>query len=124
MIERELIGKRVLDCAMAVHSGLGPGLLESVYEACMFYELTRRGLEVQRQVVLPIRYKDVEIANGFRLDLLVERKVVLELKVVEGFNDVHLAQMLSYLKLGKFGLGYLLNFNVRHMKHGIKRVVN
>ena len=124
MIDQDGVGKHVLDCAMRVHSGLGPGLLEGAYEACMVYELSKRGLAVRRQVVMPIRYQDVVVEGGYRLDLLVEQRVVVELKTVDRLNDVHFAQLLSYLRLGDFGLGYLLNFNVRHMKSGIKRIVN
>jgi GxxExxY protein len=90
----------------------------------MVYELSKRGVAVQRQVLMPIRYRHVVVDGGYRLDLLVEQRVVVELKTVDRFNDVHFAQLLSYLRLGGFGLGYLLNFNVRHMKSGIKRIVN
>jgi len=124
MIDREQVGRHVLDCAMRVHSGLGPGLLEGAYEACMVYELGKPGLAVQRQVLLPVRYENVLVDAGYRLDLLVEQKVVVELKAVEQLNDVHFAQVLSYLRLGNFDLGYLLNFNVRRMKGGIRRIVN
>ena len=124
MIDQERVGKHILDCAMRVHSGLGPGLLEVAYEACMVYELGKQGLGVQRQVVMPIRYKDVVVDGGYRLDLLVEQRVVVELKTVDRLDSIHFAQLLSYLRLGGFGLGYLLNFNVRHMKSGIKRIVN
>jgi len=123
-VDEETIGKVVIDCAMKVHTALGPGLLESAYEACLDYELRERGIATSRQQELPIRYGDVELDAGYRLDLLVGDGVVVELKVVEGLNDIHLAQILSYMKLGGFRLGYLLNFNVKQMRQGIRRVVN
>ena len=109
---------------MRVHTALGAGLLESVYEACLAHELDKQGIEVKKQVVLPVRYDDLVLDNGFRLDLLVDNKVVVEIKAIDKLLPVHMAQLLSYLKLGKFKLGYLLNFNVVHMKDGIKRMVN
>jgi len=124
MIDLEKVGKQVLDSAMSVHTGLGPGMLESAYEACMAYELGCRHMRVQRQLAVPLQYKGVAIDCGYRLDLLVDDQVVLELKSVDRLNGVHLAQLLSYLRLGGFKLGYLLNFNVRHMKDGVKRIVN
>jgi GxxExxY protein len=118
------IGRRILGGVMRVHSGLGPGLLESAYEACLAYELAGEGLDVQRQVPLPLQYRDVKLDCGYRLDLVVDGLVVLELKVVDELNNVHFPQLLSYLRLGNYRLGYLLNFNVQHMKNGIKRTVN
>jgi GxxExxY protein len=118
------IGRRILGGVMRVHSGLGPGLLESAYEACLAYELAGEGLDVQRQVPLPLQYRDVKLDCGYRLDLVVDGLVVLELKVVDELNNVHFPQLLSYLRLGNYRLGYLLNFNVQHMKNGIKRIVN
>jgi GxxExxY protein len=118
------IGRRILGGVMRVHSGLGPGLLESAYEACLAYELAGEGLDVQRQVPLPLQYRDVKLDCGYRLDLVVDGLVVLELKVVDELNNVHFSQLLSYLRLGNYRLGYLLNFNVQHMKNGIKRIVN
>ena len=115
---------QAIGCAMRVHTGLGPGLLESVYEACLVYELGSIGLKAERQVSLPVRYRDVSLDCGYRLDILVNGTIVLELKVVERLNDLHLSPLLSYLKLGNYKLGYLLNFNIRHMKDGIKRVIN
>lgn len=108
---------------MRVHSALGPGLLESAYEACLAYELDKVGLPVQKQVALPLEYDNVRLEVGFRIDLLVGNRVVVEVKATEKLLPIHLAQMLSYLKLGKYPLGFLLNFNVAHMKQGIKRVV-
>jgi len=123
MAREEVIGKAVLDAAIRVHSELGPGLLESTYEVCLFQELLSRGFRLERQVNLPVRYRGIRIDAGYRLDLLIEQLVVVELKVVDRFRQVHLAQVLSYLKLGNFTLGYLLNFNVAHMRDGIRRVV-
>src|SRR4051812_9339038 len=109
---------------MKVHAAIGPGLLESAYETCLLYELQNQGLSGQRQVLIPIRYEDFIIDNGYRVDLLVENLVVVELKAVETILPVHRAQLLSYLRLGGFRLGYLLNFNVVHMRDGIVRMVN
>ena len=119
----EAVGKVVLDSAYKVHTALGPGLLESAYEACLAHEIAKY-FPVSRQVVLPIEYDGVTLDAGYRLDLLVDNTVVVELKAVEKISDIHLAQILSYLKLGDYRIGYLLNFNVRSMKDGIKRVVN
>ena len=114
----------IIDSAMKVHTALGSGLLESAYEACLKYELTKRNLKVVSQVGLPITYDDVTIDIGYRLDLLVEDTVIIELKAVERLNTIHEAQLLSYLKLSDKKLGLLINFNVIRLKHGIKRLVN
>ncbi|MBI3771391.1 MAG: GxxExxY protein [Gammaproteobacteria bacterium] len=119
----EKIGKIILDCAFKVHSALGPGLLESAYEACLAYELAKQ-VDVKRQVGLPVHYDGLKLDVGYRIDLLVADAVVMELKAVDKITDIHLAQLLSYLKLGDYRLGFLLNFNVKHMKDGLKRVVN
>lgn len=113
----------ILNCSYKVHSALGPGLLENAYEECLFYELKLSGVNVEKQKVLPLVYHDVKLDSGYRLDLLVENKVVVELKSIESFNDVHLAQVLTYLKLSKCKVGLLINFNVKSLKNGIKRVV-
>jgi len=118
------IGEAVLGAAMKVHSAVGPGLLESVYETCLTHELRIQGFNVQRQVALPVEYDGQRIDAGFRLDILVAEKVVVEVKAVERTAPIHTAQILTYLKLGGFKLGYLLNFNVVHMRDGIKRLVN
>jgi len=118
------IGKIIVDCALRVHKALGPGLLESTYEACLLYELKEAGLKVESQKALPVIYKEVKLECGYRIDLLVENKVVIEIKSVDALNDVHLAQLLTYLKLSGNRLGYLINFNVSLLKSGIKRVVN
>ena len=122
-MDHEEIGRTILDAAFRVHSALGPGLLEGVYEACLAHELAKQ-VPVVRQVVQPVRYDGLEIESGYRLDLLVADKVVVELKAVDKITDLHLAQLLSYLKLGDYKLGYPINFNVLRLKDGIKRVVN
>ncbi len=118
------IGGQVVDCALKVHRALGPGLLESAYEACLAYELAKSGLEVRRQLALPIVYDGIQIDAGYRLDMLAGERVVIEVKSVGRLADVHRAQLLSYLKLGGYRIGYLLNFNVALMKSGIVRMVN
>ncbi|KJF44207.1 GxxExxY protein [Draconibacterium sediminis] len=123
MIENE-ISKTIIGCAIDVHKQLGPGLLESAYQECLFYELQQKGLNVKKEVPMPIVYKEVKLNHGYRIDLLVENKVVIELKTVEELNDVHTAQVLTYLKLGHYRLGLLLNFNVSILKNGIKRIIN
>jgi len=119
----EQIFKMVLDSSFKVHSALGPGLLENAYEECLLYELIESGLQVRRQVGLPLVYREVRLDAGYRVDLLVEDKVIIELKAVEALSDVHLAQLITYLKLSGCKLGLLVNFNVKHLKHGIKRVI-
>lgn len=118
------IGKLVVDATFKIHSALGAGLLESIYESCLAHELQKQGLQVKRQVSLPILYDDLKLDNAFRLDLLLDDKVVVEIKATDRLVPVHAAQLLSYLKLGKYKLGFLLNFNVVHMKDGIRRMVN
>ena len=118
------IGDVVVDSALRVHTALGPGLLESAYEVCLIHELTKRGLRARRQVALPVVYDGLRLDAGFRIDVLVDESVVLEIKAVEMLTTVHTAQLLSYLRLGNFRLGYLLNFNVNRMKDGIRRLVN
>ena len=119
----DAVGRSIVDAALKVHTALGPGLLESAYEACLAHELSKRGFGVCRQVPLSVGYEGIALDLGYRLDLLVEDGVVVELKAVEKLLPLHLSQMLTYLKLGGYRLGYLLNFNVRHMREGIKRVV-
>jgi GxxExxY protein len=123
-MEENEISKIIVNAAFEVHSSLGPGLLESAYEFCLFYELQQAGLKVERQVALPLLYKDVSLDCGYRLDIWVEKKVILELKTVERFEPIHSAQLLTYLKLTNNKLGLLLNFNSPLIKHGIKRIVN
>jgi len=118
------IDDAIIASAMKVHSSVGPGLLESAYETCMLYELEKQGMPVRRQVSVPIRYEDLTIDNGCRVDLLVGDRVVVELKAVEAILPVHRGQLLSYLRLGRFKLGYLLNFHVARMRDGIVRMAN
>ena len=117
------IATEIVDAAYKVHSELGPGLLESAYEVCLEHELKKRGLAVERQVSLPVVYDTIEVEAGYRLDLVVENTVIIELKSVESLQQIHLAQVLTYLKLGGFKLGFLLNFNVSRIKDGIRRIV-
>lgn len=118
------ITEAVTGAAMDVHRELGPGLLESAYEACLAYELAQRGFRVERQKDMPVRYRDVMLDCGYRMDLLVEGKVVVELKALQTLLPVHEAQLLSYLRLSGCRVGLLLNFNVKTLKEGIRRVVN
>jgi GxxExxY protein len=117
------ITKTIIGCAIEVHKQLGPGLLESTYEACLYYELVKNGLNVQSQLGLPLVYKEIKLEIGYRLDFLVENCVVIEIKSVEGLTDVHTAQVLTYLKLSKAKIGLLINFNVLRLKDGIKRLI-
>jgi len=117
------LGESIIGAAIKVHSHLGPGLLEGVYEACLVHELRQQGLAVETQRVLPIQYEGLILDVAFRLDILVEDRVVLEIKSVNQLLPIHKAQLISYLRLGGYPLGYLLNFNVVHMREGIKRVV-
>ncbi|MBE7444899.1 MAG: GxxExxY protein [Planctomycetia bacterium] len=118
------IGKIIVDAAVAVHMELGPGLLESVYEVILAYELKKRGLSVDRQVSIPIEYHGIKFDEGFRVDILVENKVIIELKSVESVNKAHKKQVLTYLRLTGHKLGYLLNFGEAFMKDGISRIIN
>ncbi|HXZ29127.1 MAG TPA: GxxExxY protein [Terriglobales bacterium] len=117
------VSRLILDAAMKVHSVLGPGLLESAYEACLAQELRLRGLDVQTQVPLPVVYEGTKLEVGYRVDMLVEGVVVIEVKSVDGIAPIHEAQLLSYLKLSGRNLGLLLNFNTVHLKDGIRRFV-
>lgn len=123
MTENE-ISKIIFDCALKVHKALGPGLLESSYEACMFYELNKTGILVEKQKPLPLIYDEVKLDIGYIVDLIIENKVIIEIKSVEALNDVHIAQILTYLKLSDCKLGMLINFNVTLVKNGIKRIAN
>ena len=118
------ISRIVLDCALKIHSALGPGLLESAYSTCLAHELHKAGLRASREVCLPVIYDGLKLDAGYRLDVLIEDAVVVELKTVEKLQAIHTAQLPSYLRLGGYKLGLLLNFNVVHMRDGIKRVVN
>lgn len=124
MTVEDKLSNTIIGAAIEVHKALGPGLLESAYQECLLYELTDRGLHVKKEVPMPISYKNVRLDHGYRMDLLVEEKVVLELKTVEEFTDVHVAQMLTYLRLGNYRFGLLINFHSARLKDGIKRVIN
>ena len=123
-MDENQIGKQIIDSALSVHRALGPGLLEGAYETCLAYELSERGLFVETQKALPLTYKGLVMERGYRLDMLVNELVVVELKSVETITDVHRAQVLSYLKLGPYRLGVLINFNTSRIKNGIQRFVN
>ncbi|NRT13241.1 GxxExxY protein [Flavobacterium sp. 14A] len=123
MNENEL-SKIVFDCALKVHRALGPGLLERAYEECLYYELRKKGLMVIKQKALPLVYENVQLDIGYRLDLIVEDKLILEIKSVDALSDVHFAQLLTYLKLTDCKLGLLINFNVALIKDGIRRIAN
>ncbi|MEI7802721.1 MAG: GxxExxY protein [Bacteroidota bacterium] len=122
-MEEDFITERILKCSFKVHTELGPGLLEAAYENCLNYEMTQEGLFVEKQKPMPLIYADVKMDCGYRLDFLVEKKVVVEVKTVEAFDEVHLAQVITYLKLSKCRIGLLLNFHVKSLKDGIKRVI-
>lgn len=119
----EDITKVIIGCAIDVHKELGPGLLESAYEECLYYELQKAGLKVEKQKSIPVIYKEIKLDCGYRADLIVEDKIVIELKTVDEFNPVHEAQILTYLKFAKKKLGLLINFNVLRLKDGIKRYI-
>lgn len=116
--------ERIIGVAIDVHKALGPGLLESAYQNCLFYKLTNQGFEVKEEIPLPIVYKDIKLNHGYRTDLLVENKVVIEIKTVEKFTDVHFAQILTYLKLGHFPKELLINFHTKLLTSGINRFIN
>jgi len=118
------ITKAIIGAAITVHKELGPGLLESAYEACLAYELNETGLKIERQKSLPVRYRGILLESGYRIDLLVEGQVVVEIKAVEKLQLIHEAQLLSYLRLSKCSVGLLMNFNVAALKNGIRRLVN
>ncbi len=123
MQENEL-AKIAFESAMKVHRALGPGLLESAYEECLFYEIAKTGLQVEKQKGLPLVYDEIKLDVGYRIDLFIESKLVIEVKSVDSLKEIHLAQVLTYLKLSKCKLGLLINFNVPLLKNGVKRVIN
>ena len=123
MIENQ-ITEKIIGCAIKVHQNLGPGLLESAYQECLFYELKKAGLKVQKEKPLPLIYEEVKLDCGYRMDLLVENTIIVEIKSVEALNDIHLAQVLTYLKLNDSKIGLLINFNVLQLIKGVKRVIN
>ncbi|SRR5690606_4556019 len=118
------ISKIIFDAGLKVHKALGPGLLESAYEECLYYELLQTGLYVEKQKPMPLIYEEVKMDVGYRIDIVVENKVVIEVKSVDALNEVHLAQVLTYLKLSNCKLGMLINFNTLLFKNGVKRVIN
>jgi GxxExxY protein len=124
MITEDEISKIVFESALKVHKTLGPGLLESAYEECLYYELKKYDLVVEKQKPLPLIYEDVKMEVGYRIDIIIENKFIVEVKSVEALNDVHLAQLLTYLKLSNCKLGLLINFNVKLLKEGVRRVIN
>ena len=123
MKEENEISRSILDCAFRVHSKLGPGLLESAYRECLVYELVKSQLYVEKEKPMPLIYEEIKMDCGYRIDILVENKVVVELKVVESLNDVHVAQTLTYMKLSGCRLGLLLNFHVKSLRDGIRRLI-
>lgn len=123
MTDHELT-QTVIGCAMRVHTALGPGLLESAYKECLYFELQSAGLFAEKEKPMPLIYSEVKLDCGYRVDIMVERRLILEIKAVEAINDVHLAQVLTYLKLADLRLGLILNFHVLHFRDGIRRVVN
>jgi len=123
-MELNEITDKIIGCAIKVHNTLGPGLIESAYEVCLAHEINKQGLGVQTQVALPVIYDNIKLDAGYRLDLLVEQRFVLELKAVERLIPIHEAQLLSYLKLSRLPLGLLINFNVRLLRDGIRRIAN
>jgi GxxExxY protein len=118
------ISEIIIGCAIEVHKNLGPGLLESAYEECLYYEIGSKGLWIEKQKPLPLVYKEIKLEAGYRIDLWVENKLIIEVKSVEFLNEVHLAQVMTYLRVSGCKLGLLLNFNVLRLKEGIRRVVN
>jgi GxxExxY protein len=122
LLYKELTGK-IVECAVTVHKQLGPGLLESAYEECLLYELNGAGLLTKKQVPMPLIYKGKKLELGYRIDLLVDEKVIIEIKAVDALNPVHTAQVLTYLKLSGCRIGLLINFNVQFLKEGIKRII-
>lgn len=123
IIENDLTDK-IISAALEVHRSLGPGFLESAYQECLFFVLKSKNLIVQKEIPCQVVYKDIKLDHGYRIDLLVENKVVIELKTVECFTDVHTAQDLTYLKLGGYPVGLLINFHIKLLKNGIKRFIN
>ena len=123
MTENEL-SKEIIGLAMKVHTTLGPGLLESAYKESLYFKIRQRGVKVEKEKSLPLVLEEIRLECGYRIDLIVEEKVVIEVKSVDAFNDIHLAQLLTYLRLSRCKLGLLINFNVLHLKDGIRRVGN
>ncbi|MFM7022488.1 MAG: GxxExxY protein [Flavobacteriales bacterium] len=118
------IATEIIACAIRVHRELGPGLLEKAYTECLFHELKKSGLSVEKEKTMPLIYDGIEIESGYRIDLIVENRVIIELKAIDQIIDIHVAQTLTYLKLSKCKLGLIINFNTSLLKHGIKRIIN
>jgi GxxExxY protein len=123
-VDLEEIGRHVVNSAVTIHRALGPGLLESAYQQCLTYELRKAGLKVECEVMVPIQYKEIEIDNGYRVDMLINNSVIIENKTVDRLLHIHTAQILTYLKMKDLRLGYLINWNVKLIKNGIKRLVS
>ncbi|MBT3802712.1 MAG: GxxExxY protein [Bacteroidetes bacterium] len=123
MESENILAKTIIGKSLEVHKALGPGLLESAYEECLSYELANSGLYIERQKALPIVYKEIKLEHGYRADIVVENKVIIEIKSVEALADIHIAQALTYLKFSKLRLALLLNFNVKLLKDGIRRLI-
>lgn len=123
-MEESYLTEKIIDCSIKVHKALGPGLLESVYQSCLYYELNKSGLLVEKEKALPVIYEEVKLDCGYRIDLLIEKKIIVEVKSVDALSDIHLTQVLTYLKLSNNRFGLLINFNVLKLKDGLKRVVN
>jgi len=124
MITENEISKIVFEAGLKIHKALGPGLLESAYEECLYFELMKTGLIIERQKGLPLVYEDIKMEIGYRADIMIENKFIVEIKSVDAINDIHLAQILTYLKISNCRLGLLINFNVLLFKDGVKRVIN
>jgi len=120
----EEITKKIIKCAMEVHTALGPGLLENTYKECLYYKLCKAGLYVEKEKPLPLVFEGINLDCGYRIDLLVENNIIIELKSVKKIEDIHLSQILTYMKLGKLKVGLIINFNVISLKDGIRRVIN
>lgn len=115
---------KIIGYAMDVHTKLGPGLLESTYKECLYYKITQSGFYIEKEKALPLIFEDVKLECGYRIDLLVDNQIVIEIKSVDALNEIHMAQVLTYMKLGNYKIGLLLNFNVIHLKNGMRRMVN
>lgn len=123
-VDLESLSYKIIGLAIEVHRQLGPGLLESAYQQCLYYEIKKAGLKVEKEITLPIIYKEIKLDQDYRIDLLIEDKLVIKLKTVESFTSVHFAQILTYLKLGNYPLGLLINYNSKILKNNIKRFIN
>jgi len=123
-MEFEKTTEKIIKCAIDVHTALGPGLLENAYKECLFHKLCKSGLYVEKEKPLPLVFEGINLDCGYRIDLLVENNIVIELKSVKKIEDIHLSQILTYMKLGKYKVGLIMNFNVTSLKDGIKRVIN